>query len=74
MNCGTAGRVPVSSLKLTSNGYVSPEMGDCFGALLVFLMALWHMLVDRNLSQPCFTTEHNSLQVEFVYVVYYNQR
>ena len=34
-------------------GYVSTRMGDCFGALLVSLMALRLALVDPNLFQPC---------------------
>ena len=34
-------------------GYVSTQMGDHFGALLLSLMALWLTLVDRNPFQPC---------------------
>ena len=36
-----------------ATGYISTGMGDCFGALLVSLMALQLMLVDRNPYQPC---------------------
>ena len=28
--------------------YVSTGMGDCIGALLVSLMALWLVIVDQN--------------------------
>ena len=45
-------------------GYISTEMGDCFSALLVSLMALWLALVDRNLFRPCFLNGHSFLQVE----------
>ena len=35
-------------------GYVSTGMGDCFSALLMFLLALRLTLVDRNPGRPCY--------------------
>ena len=35
-------------------GYVSTGMGDCFGTLLVSLMALHLVLVDGNPFRPCY--------------------
>ena len=44
-------------------GYISTGMGDCFGALVVSLMALWLALVDQNPFRPCLFGERKVLKL-----------